>query len=907
MKLLHLYGAITLIISITSAVFVQDAFVKDWINYHYGQLEKYDVVSNGTLIGITDFNQLINLNLNDDATIRWSVDLRQYPQQIDDYILVNHGNFIYGYSKSNNEIYLWQTKTGILIESFQLESVPLKFEPFYNLGLLVLELNGDIQLLHKDGSIISIVYKQDIKDFRVGKYNENGYVITDDDSIVAVDVNQITKLITASGPTFNKIKSFKDNVIITSDNKLFDLDDLTSPISIPFKLNDVLIVNSDYFADYTSKLVTLYKRDTKGNVEKVWTRAFDQAITKVEVFDYSLSNLLIVSSLSDVHSIDITDFLSTDDAETINIISYPIQANENNRIIFNSIDKSLELISAEINDFKLELFKYSLQSEGKSSYLSLKLDDFHLSSTPKVILVNKPQSQKVIDKAHHLIEDAYSLNIVTNWLSRSKRHLAEFGRYVISTFKDVKSDAELVGAKEDTYGFEKMLIYIDEEKHTVIALDSSTSEKLWTSTFPFNGKVKDLKYSNSYVYVVFTDSIVKIDPINENSISAEFYDHEISKVFNVKLDIDQNNDETETLAIQFRDSLDLVYVEENNLKVKLDQYIIEEVDNKIQGLKINDKKLVPTWIFSKFQESIVSITSKPKDTITSSIAISRFDKSVIYKYLYPNLISVLTQNEITNQIKLYIIDGITGNLLYTHSHDNEVVDSSSINLIEDDNWIIYSYYIKSPKLEQRIVVIDLFDTAENAISNDKEISIFDDRFNSTINSISKKSFIFPERIISMAPTQTKFGITLKSIIAITETGSLIEIPKFILNSRRIDDREIKQEDYQDEFRIMPYEPVIFKNTYQILNHKQKLTIDENDKENKILIKPTELESTLVVCSINKFSEFCTLIQPSLSYDLLNTNFDKVKLILTILILFIGYFITKPMVRSKKLNASWIDH
>ena len=73
----------------------------------------------------------------------------------------------------------------------------------------------------------------------------------------------------------------------------------------------------------------------------------------------------------------------------------------------------------------------------------------------------------------------------------------------------------------------------------------------------------------------------------------------------------------------------------------------------------------------------------------------------------------------------------------------------------------------------------------------------------------------------MQSTRSLYGITLKSIVALTELGSLIEIPKFILNSRR-PEHEVKAADYGNDFNMVPYDPIIAKTTFQVLNHKYQL-------------------------------------------------------------------------------------
>lgn len=913
MKAVQLVGLLVLYASTVLGVFVQDAFVKDWIKHHYGQLEKYELVANDTLIATTDLNELVSLDPNAASKLRWSVDLKVLPSYIDDFVVLRSGDVIYGFSSTGRYVYAWELKSGVLINSYQLGGSLVKYESFFNRNLVALDTSGKLHVLQNDGTLTSHESSHVITDFKVSSFNGAAYVLLDNDSFLSIGADGTLEILTEYvPPPFNKIKAFKEGNIITTDNKLVQFDSLDSPIAIPYKLSNVVIINSEFFIDYSGKLFNVYSY-IDGEFSQVWSDAIDKAIESVEAIEYSLTSLVSVATTHNSIIYDFTDFITTQDPETINKIQSPDFFNKDTKIIIS--ESEIELVTAFFYEPANVLFKkYSLQKDTIAE-LSVDLEFLHWSGPSKAILVNKPHSQTAIDKAHHIIEDAYSFSIFSSWLSRTRRHLSEIGKFVFSLIDKYSEESQqALVSEEDIYGFEKILLYVDETHQALVATDTSNGKRLQTLLFPLDGEVKNLLHANSHVYVIFEKSVVIVD-IRDWTLSLRDFNKPIANVVLTEVELPDNEyaiEDDEILggvyAVTLEGSDEIELLDSNkDLKLRESQYFVERKgENELDGYKLIGNKLVSTWKFSKSSETILSIAQKPLDHVTSSVGIARFDKSVIYKYLNPNLISMITQDVVTKQLNLYLIDGVTGTLLYTQKHQDEIVDPGSINLIQDDNWIIYTYFIKSPSLEQRIIVVDLFDTAENAVSNNKEKSIFgtENRFNITIDSISRKSYVFPDKIITIKPTYTKFGITLKSIIALTETGSLFELPKFILNSRRIDDRAVTQEDLQDEFRIMPYEPVIFKNTYQILNHKHKLAVD--DKYNQIVIKSTELESTSVVCLVNKYNEFCTLIQPSLSYDLLNSNFDKIKLSITIVILLVAYLATKPFVLSKKLNAAWQD-
>lgn len=67
------------------------------------------------------------------------------------------------------------------------------------------------------------------------------------------------------------------------------------------------------------------------------------------------------------------------------------------------------------------------------------------------------------------------------------------------------------------------------------------------------------------------------------------------------------------------------------------------------------------------------------------------DRSVLYKYLNPNLIAVLTIggdiSSHTNTLVIYLIDVVAGRILYSAVHRR---CSEPISLVHSENWIIVS-------------------------------------------------------------------------------------------------------------------------------------------------------------------------------------------------------------------------
>lgn len=612
---------------------------------------------------------------------------------------------------------------------------------------------------------------------------------------------------------------------------------------------------------------------------------FDQRKDARIITDGTKSYLAVISSFG-ILVANVTDLQET------SIPAFVVSAVDNFEDIGIFGDNVVVLSSDKLN------FYVSVKGKGLSTISESILARTKPVYHGRAILVDKPLSLSTIDEVHHLVEETHSKSVLFRWLLRTKTHLAQLGKLIsdIVSKKDFMSGINEIS--KDQFGFHKILIFFDDQKNELVARESSDGLLLWNTSVNSNGDFVDVFGVDSEVVVIFSHLVVAIDLRTGEVSHSEHFSEAIDAAFKIWCEATGEDEEVKSgfhvAGLRFGDRLKTWG---HKRAVAPSQFVLTESDDIVHAYKLSGEKLIPTWSFSD-GDRILSVT-KNTDDITSAIGITRFDRSVLYKYLNPNLITVISTQDST--LRITLLDGITGSVLHVQEHNEEFIDFTSVNVVQSDNWVIYSYQANYPAVEQRIIVLDLFSTSESALGGDK--SVADGTYNSTIATVSSKSFLFPERILAMKSSTTKFGITIRSVIALTDSGSLIELPKYVLNSRRIDDRKMTQQDAEDDFRLMPYEPVVNIDTQKVLNHKIKLQLSASPQQ--ILARPTGLESSGVICFINEFNEFCTIVQPSSSYDLLSGSFEKVKLFITIAALFVAYLASKPFVYSQKLNAKWI--
>ncbi|GAA52193.1 hypothetical protein CLF_107492 [Clonorchis sinensis] len=217
---------------------------------------------------------------------------------------------------------------------------------------------------------------------------------------------------------------------------------------------------------------------------------------------------------------------------------------------------------------------------------------------------------------------------------------------------------------------------------------------------------------------------------------------------------------------------------------------------------------------------IVAAASRPNGEHIHSVGRVLGDRSVLYKYLNPNLIAVVTAGgsvaSQTNSIAVYLIDVVVGRIVYSAINAR---CSEPVNLVHSENWIVYTYY-NHQSLRHEVTVLELYEPTNYSPAGYEVCASYSVPANSLIPQVVQQSYIF-----STAPTPgvaavslTERGITSKSIIFGLQKGSLIELPKTFFDPRRALDLspELMEEG------VLPYTPVLPLSDQAVISYNQTI-------------------------------------------------------------------------------------
>ncbi|TRY87080.1 hypothetical protein DNTS_009164 [Danionella cerebrum] len=321
-------------------------------------------------------------------------------------------------------------------------------------------------------------------------------------------------------------------------------------------------------------------------------------------------------------------------------------------------------------------------------------------------------------------------------------------------------------------------------------------------------------------------------------------------------------------------------------------FIVDSSQGKLSGFHLRtdlSTELIWEVVIPTEVQKIVAVKGKRPNEHVHSQGRVMGDRSVLYKYLNPNLLAVITESSDTHQersfVGIFLIDGVTGRIVH------EVVQRKArgpVHCVHSENWVVYVYW-NSKFRRNEFSVLELFEGAE--------------LYNSTVFSsldrphppqVLQQSYIFPAPISTLEATLTEKGITSRHLLVGLPSGNILSLPKMFLDPRR---PEMVSEQSREE-NLIPYAPEMPIRTEWFINYNQTVA-----RVRGIYTAPSGLESTCLVVSFG-LDIYQTKVFPSKQFDVLKDDYDYVLISSVLLGLFFATMISKRLAEVKLLNRAW---
>ncbi|KAI9828208.1 MAG: hypothetical protein M1819_004599 [Sarea resinae] len=499
-------------------------------------------------------------------------------------------------------------------------------------------------------------------------------------------------------------------------------------------------------------------------------------------------------------------------------------------------------------------------------------------------------------------------NVVQAYIHRVKRHLRDLQHLpawlqrlpsrILGNSGDSVSQKDLV---RDSFGFRKLVI-VATDNGRLLALDTGKSGAI---VYNVEAVKLDLGAKWDVKALHVQDEVITVIDASGHELSVEtltgkvIESKESQKFVKATAFIDDASHKKRLLPIYENEELgDEAAVVDGTITV-----VIQE-DGTLRGVRYSANSGPQTsWEFKPAPgEEIVGLTSRPHHDPVASIGKVLGDRSVMYKYLNPNLVLVTATSKSTSTATFYILDSVSGDILYSTIHQG-VDTSRPIVSAMSENWFTYSLWgdISSATASKgyQLVFAELY---ESSLPNDRGSLGSRSNFSSISGTITKphvisQAFVIPEEISDIAVTETRQGITSRQLLCILpSSNAIIGIPRQVLDPRRPIDRDPTAAEVEEG--LSRYAPVIGFDPRWITSHKREVV-----GAKKILTSPALLESTSLVFAYGG-DVFGTRVAPSMAFDILGKEFGKVQLLGTVFALAVGVAVLAPMVRRKQINAQW---
>ncbi|MCJ1439443.1 hypothetical protein MMC27_008837 [Xylographa pallens] len=527
------------------------------------------------------------------------------------------------------------------------------------------------------------------------------------------------------------------------------------------------------------------------------------------------------------------------------------------------------------------------------------------------------------DLAKELAVESHN-NVLSAYIHRVKRHTRDLKHFpawvqkipsrIVGSFMGDSSGTQDATLRQDGFGFRKIVI-VATEKGRVMAIDAGAQGAIFwgidAANVPVGTKwnVTSIEIENDRATILVAGD----EPIVLETMTGK------RVPYGVTHSLEQGRSLFSVPAC-FRNSQCFMTIQADGTPDPIPAGVISKSTTVVTRRPSGDVVgwaypggLEPSfaWAFSPQPgEKIQSLITRPGHDPVASIGRALGDRNVLYKYLSQNLLLITAVSVAASTVSIYLLDSITGQILYTTSHSG-VDTSKPIPATFAENWFAYSLFSDpSPITASTNNTSSLPKANQLIITELYESSLVNDRgpLGSATNSSSltllplphalSAAYVIPAEISYLTTTSTLQGITPRAILAtVPSLSALISIPLPFLSPRRPIGRDPTPAEQEEG--LFRYLPQLDFNPQWTISHKREVIGVQG-----VLSCPTKMESTSAVVAWGEVDFFGTRVSPIGAFDTLGRGFSRLQLVGTVVALGVGTAVLGPMVKRKQINGMW---
>nr|XP_049693308.1 ER membrane protein complex subunit 1 isoform X1 [Helicoverpa armigera] len=322
-------------------------------------------------------------------------------------------------------------------------------------------------------------------------------------------------------------------------------------------------------------------------------------------------------------------------------------------------------------------------------------------------------------------------------------------------------------------------------------------------------------------------------------------------------------------------------------------YVADRSTARVQGYAIvyngQSAIAVRTWLvrLGGGSQRIVLVQGKSATERVHSPGRVLPDRAVLYKYLNPNLVLVLTEGPDPLHKDVVVatcLDAASGAIVASQIHRR----ARALPLaVHSENYLAYLYYNDKHRRTE-IATMELYEGKQRWTQAG---AAFSSLATERAPGVERQAFIVPAAPAAAALTATERSLTDKHVLLALTSGAIVEVPWIYLEARR--------GGISEEGVVLPaYAPELPLPGDARLNYN--LTVARPER---IYAAPSGLESTSLVLTTG-LDLFYTRVAPSKTFDVLKDDFDYYLITIVLAGLILATYSTKYFASRKMLKLAW---
>ena len=202
-------------------------------------------------------------------------------------------------------------------------------------------------------------------------------------------------------------------------------------------------------------------------------------------------------------------------------------------------------------------------------------------------------------------------------------------------------------------------------------------------------------------------------------------------------------------------------------------------DRENEGLtgnlvKVSDSgkvSLMPVWTLESPGAKIIHVKTRAMDEKVHSAGRVMDDRSVLFKYMNPNLALIVAEGQDSASkafITIQVVDLVTGRIFFAATHKKV---APPFHAVLSENWAVYTFFNEKARRTE-LVSLELYEGKTQGNS-----TMFSSIENTVVPLVERQAYILPvSEVASIKETITEKGITAKHLLVASSQGAILDLP-----------------------------------------------------------------------------------------------------------------------------------